>query len=182
LQAKPQTCYGMKMLSSRPMPNRNELLDLDDDDLLRHCRQETYRASGPGGQHRNTTDSAVRLSVLDGSVVALCADHRSQHRNRAEALKRLRSALAIELRLPVAPGKLPWQGSWKLGKKDRRYAGFIAHLLDVLAHHEWAVGLAADALGISTGKLVRVLAHDPHAWNAVNQSRAKLDLVNLRRP
>ncbi|PHR59275.1 MAG: peptide chain release factor-like protein [Robiginitomaculum sp.] len=170
------------------MPNRNELLDMNDDNLLRHCRQECYRASGPGGQHRNTTDSAVRLTVLDGSVVALCADHRSQHRNRAEALKRLRSAIAIQLRLPIAPDSASgskserWQGSWTLGKKDRRYAGFIAHLLDILAHYEWAVGLAAKGLGISTGKLVRVLAKDPHAWNAVNQARAKLDLVNLRRP
>jgi hypothetical protein len=178
----------MKMLSSHPIPNRNELLDLDDDSLLRQCRQECYRASGPGGQHRNTTDSAVRLSLLDGTVVALCADHRSQHRNRADALRRLRSAIAIELRLPIAPGsktepgKGSWQGPWKLGRKDRRYAGFIAHLLDVLAHHEWAVGLAAETLGISTGKLVRILAHDPNAWNAVNQARAKLDLVNLRRP
>ena len=174
----------MKMYPSRAMPNRNELLDLDDDNLLRHCRQECYRASGPGGQHRNTTDSAVRLTTLDGSVVALCADHRSQHRNRAEALKRLRSVIAIDLRLPIEPASevVHWQGSWKLGKKDRRYPGFIAHMLDVLAHHEWAVGLAAETLGISTGKLVRILAHDPHAWNAVNQARAKLDLVNLRQP
>ncbi len=166
------------------MLNRNELLGMDDANLLRHCRQECYRASGPGGQHRNTTDSAVRLTVLDGAVVALCADHRSQHRNRADALKRLRLAIAIELRLPVKPGVEPerWQGPWKLGKKDRRYAGFIAHLLDILAHYEWAVGEAAKALGISTGKLVRILAKDSHAWNTVNQARAKLGLVNLRRP
>ena len=170
------------------MPNRNELLGMDDDNLLRHCRQECYRASGPGGQHRSTTDSAVRLTVLDGAVVALCADHRSQHRNRADALKRLRSAIAFQLRLPIAPDRASgskserWQGAWKLGKKDRRHAGFIAHILDVMAHHEWAVGLAAKGLGISTGRLVRVLSKDPHAWNAVNQARAKLDLVNLRRP
>lgn len=166
------------------MPNRNELLDMDDDRLLLHCRQECYRASGPGGQHRNTTDSAVRLTVLEGGVIALCADHRSQHRNRADALKRLRSAIAMQLRLPVTPGSKPerWQGSWKLGKKDRRYAKFIAHLLDILAHYEWAISLSANALDISTGKLVRILAKDPHAWNTVNQARAKQGLVNLRRP
>ncbi len=163
--------------------DRNALLGLDDDGLLGRCQRECYRASGPGGQHRNTTDSAVRLSILDGAIVALCADHRSQHRNQAQALKRLRLAIAIELRLPItssASGR--WNGSWKLGQKDRRYAGFIAHILDVLAHHEWAVGLAAETLGISTGKLVRTLARDPHAWNAVNQARAKIGLVNLRRP
>ncbi len=166
------------------MPTRNDLLELEDEALLRQCRQETYRASGPGGQHRNTTDSAVRITAPDGKIVASCADHRSQHRNRSEALKRLRTALAIETRMPIAPGRASerWGGSWKLGKKDRRYAGFIAHVFDVLAHNDWAVGEAAKALGISTGKLVRTLAHDPQAWNAVNQERAKLELVNLRRP
>jgi len=166
------------------MRNRNDLLALEEGALLRLCRQETYRASGPGGQHRNTTDSAVRLTVLDGAVVASCADHRSQHRNRSEALRRLRTTLAIEVRMPIPPGLESeiWQGSWKLGRKDRRYAEFLAHVLDVMAHNDWAVGHSAEALGISTGKLVRVLAHDPPAWNAVNRARAKLGLVNLRRP
>lgn len=166
------------------MLDRNNLLDLDDDALLRLCREETYRGSGPGGQHRNKTDSAVRLTVMDGAVTASCADHRSQHRNRSEALRRLRTALALDIREPVPPGSgtESWGGSWKLGRKDRRYAQFLAHVLDVMAHNDWAVGHSAEALGVSTGKLVRTLAHDPPAWNVVNQARAKLGLVNLRRP
>lgn len=173
-----------RAISAAVVPSRNALLALDDEALLRHCRQEYYKASGPGGQHRNKTETAVRLTLRDDSVVALCADHRSQHRNRTDALRRLRAAIAIDLRMPLTGDgeTAPWDGSWKLGRKDRRYAGFIAHLLDVLAHHDWAVGVAAHTLGVSTGKLVRVLAHDPHAWNAVNQGRAKLGLVNLRRP
>jgi len=175
------------MHHSNAIPTRDELLELEDDSLLRYCHQETYRASGPGGQHRNTTDSAVRLTVLDGVIVALCTDHRSQHRNRSEALKRLRLTLAIELRMPIIhspsePAQSVWQGFWKLGQKDRRYAGFIAHILDVMAHQDWAVGHSAKALGISTGKLVRTLAKNAHAWNAVNLARAEHDLVNLRRP
>lgn len=161
---------------------RNDLLGLEDDALLRLCRQETYRASGPGGQHRNKTDSAVRLTL--SGVTASGSDHRSQHRNRVEALRRLRAAIALELRLPVGGGlkDTRWEGSWKLGKKDRRYAGFAAHILDVLAHHDWAVGMAADALGTSTGRLIRTLARDPQLWNHVNQTRAATGLVNLRRP
>ena len=160
--------------------NRDALLALEYDALLRQCRQETYRASGPGGQHRNKTDSAVRLSVMDGAVMASCSDHRSQHRNRSEALRRLRITLAIELRRPIKTQQ--WNGAWDLGRKDRRYAGFLAHILDVLAGHDWAVGLAAEGLGISTGKLIRTLARDPQAWNAVNKGRAELGLVNLRMP
>ncbi|MGJ8563921.1 MAG: peptide chain release factor family protein [Alphaproteobacteria bacterium] len=169
-------------MNNAPALSRDDLLALDDEALLKLCRQETYRASGPGGQHRNKTDSAVRLTSPDGAVAALCSDHRSQHRNRAEALKRLRMALAIELRLPINGDAAEWEGSWKLGKKDYRYPGFLARILDVMARYDWAVGLSAEALGSSTGKLVRTLARDPHAWNAVNQARAGLGLVNLRRP
>lgn len=172
------------MQASRPIPTRNDLLELDDDTLLSHCHQECFRAPGPGGQHKNKTDSAVRLSVLGGSVTALCSDHRSQHRNRSEALKRLRSAIAINLRMPIEPegNSEIWQGPWKLGLKDKRYAKLLAHILDVMDDNKWAVGLSAKALGTSTGKLVRTLSRDPHAWNAVNQARAKIELVNLRRP
>lgn len=165
------------------MFNRDALLAQDDETLLKQCRQQTYRASGPGGQHRNKTDSAVRLSLMEGSVAAQCSDHRSQHRNRAESLKRLRVTLALEVREPFAPEKnTEWKGGWKLGKKDRRYPVFLAHLLDVMAHNSWAVGLTASNLGTSTGKLIRTLARDPQAWNAVNQARTALGLVNLRRP
>lgn len=172
------------MNPSYVIPTRDELLDLDDEALLSHCHQECFRAPGPGGQHKNKTDSAVRLSVLEGTVTAICADHRSQHRNRADALKRLRSAIAINLRMPIeAEGASErWDGPWKLGLKDRRYAKLLSHILDVMANHHWAVGLSAKALGTSTGKLVRTLSRDPQAWNAVNQARAKLELVNLRRP
>lgn len=172
------------MTSSHSVPTRNDLLGLDDDALLNHCHQECFRAPGPGGQHKNKTDSAVRLSVLGGSVTALCSDHRSQHHNRSEALKRLRSALAINLRIPIEPEGQSgvWQGQWKLGLKDKRYAILLAHVLDVMADNQWAVGLSAKVLGTSTGKLVRLLSRDPHAWSAVNQARAENNLVNLRRP
>src|SRR6185369_15062960 len=54
---------------------------------------EFYRASGPGGQHRNTTDSAVRIRHLPTGIVVQASENRSQHRNREVALERLREAL-----------------------------------------------------------------------------------------
>ena len=65
----------------------------DDDALLAECSVETFRAGGPGGQHQNVTESGVRLVHLPTGVRSTARDERSQHRNRALALKRLREKL-----------------------------------------------------------------------------------------
>ena len=78
--------------------------------LLADCDVETYRASGPGGQHRNKTESAVRMTHRPTGIVRIATEHRSQLRNRELVLERMWRALEARKRKPkprvaTAPSK-----------------------------------------------------------------------------
>src|SRR6516225_5538235 len=77
---------------------RSHWTALSDDQFLAQCEVDTYRASGPGGQKRNKTSSAVRLRHPPSGLLVIAEESRSQHENRARALRRLRQALYLKVR------------------------------------------------------------------------------------
>jgi len=90
---------------------------------------EFYRASGPGGQHRNVTDSAVRIRHLPTGIVVQASENRSQARNREVALERLREALQrrerkrkmrIATRVPKGEKEKRLMEKKRTGEKKRR--------------------------------------------------------------
>ena len=87
-EGKRQTSFAAVSVS--PEISDSQEIDINKDDV----REDTFRASGAGGQHVNKTDSAIRLTHLPTNTVVQCQSQRSQHKNRDTAWKLLRSALA----------------------------------------------------------------------------------------
>jgi hypothetical protein len=166
---------------------RDAWLRFSDAELLADCDVDCFRASGPGGQKRNKTDSAVRVRHRPSGLAARAVESRSQHQNRAHALRRLRETLAIELRCqPSAAGRAMAAAliaSPPRSEKARRpsdYLVAIAALLDELEARELAVGETAAALGVSTGALAGTITADPRVHRKVNEERARRGLRPLR--
>jgi hypothetical protein len=174
---------------------RNTWAHLDEAQLLHQCAVDTYRASGPGGQKRNKTSSAVRLRHLPSGLIVIAEESRSQHENKAKALRRLRQALFLQLRDEftrddLTPTRLAdhedyrnarrADGRLDLGRKDPRFWPVVGVALDVLQAVEGRVGDAAEALGVSTGNLIDFLQSDPKVWQQANSLRSRFGHKPLR--
>ncbi|MBF8264113.1 MAG: prfA [Parachlamydiales bacterium] len=95
-------------------PTEDEKIDIDERDL----RIDTYRSSGAGGQHVNTTDSAVRITHIPTGAVVACQDERSQHKNREKAMRLLVAQIA-ETQRRKAEQEMSEIRSTQVGSGDR---------------------------------------------------------------
>ena len=168
---------------------------LSDEQLLAQCEVDTYRASGPGGQKRNKTSSAVRLRHPATGLIVIAEESRSQHENRDRALRRLRRALYLQLRDELTPEQLRPEhlaqhedyhdartaaGRLDLGRKDPRFWPVAGVVLDVLQALGARVSEAAEALGVSTANLISFLAVEPKVWEQANHLRNRFGHKALR--
>ncbi len=173
---------------SQPAPRR--CLELDDGALLRQCEVDCYRSHGPGGQKRNKTSSAVRLRHRPTGLSVTATEDRSQHVNRRRALRRLREAIALNVRTDLDPGRytlsplltenLGQQGRLAVGRRDPRYYQVTVEILDVLVACRARVREAARLLNVSTAHLVGLIRRDVKLWKRVNELRAVAGVRPLR--
>ncbi len=191
--AKSFTLSGMGTSAARDQNPR----DLPPERLLEQCRWDAFRASGPGGQKRNKTSSAVRVTHIPTRISAVASESRSQHRNKEAAFERLRRRLAFELREPfpsalslvegsdAVPPVSPlarWldrDGKLQLSMRDPHYVSVIGILLDVLADSGASVSQAAERLGMTTAGLVRFMQRDEELLAHVNRIRRQNGLRTL---
>lgn len=175
----------------------DDWLALSDDELFNQCQFERFRVSGPGGQHRNKTDSAVRLTHEPTGVVGYASERRSQQQNRVVALARLRRKLALEIRRPVGlemyhppPAlqrilprsvKTEIPGKDRVGPNHREFWTGAALLLDLFDATQGSTADCASMLGCSSNQLTKLFASESHLWTAANAVRERHGLNPLRR-
>lgn len=174
-------------VTPEPRPPRATWSALAEEQLLAQCEVDTYRASGPGGQKRNKTSSAVRLRHPPTGLIVIAEESRSQHENKAKALRRLHHALFLHLRDPLPVAALTPEavaahpdyrdargpdGRLRLSPKNPRFWPAVGVALDVLAAVGARVREAADLLGVPTANLIDFLRADPRVWQEANRLRA----------
>ena len=157
--------------------DRDIFLTSSDEELSSLCRITFTKATGPGGQKRNKTSSAVQIELPQlGISVADCTE-RSQFRNRANALKKLRFQIAMQFRkTPTVPENM------ECSVNSPAYPLFAAKLLDILTAGSFDHRKAAEFCGISPTSMLKKLYRDPKLWQYFSQQRNILQLPTLHPP
>ena len=155
--------------------------------LLRDCEVRHERRRGPGGQHRNKTESAVVITHVPSRVSGQAAERRSQFDNHRVAVKRLRVNLALEVRSEALAEAAPTE-LWRSRRHDERiacnpehedYASLLAEALDVVVAHQGHTAGSALQLGVTASQLIKLLKNEPRAMLLVNELRRRHGLRSL---
>ncbi len=164
-------------------------LALGDAELLAQCRFDRFRVSGPGGQHRNRRDTAVRLVHTPSGVSAQASERRSQAQNRQTALARLRRAIALEIRRPVsldayhpppALQRILPGARQRIGPRHPDFWAGAQHLLDLFDAQDASLADTAAAIGCSTNQLARLIGGEAQLLRKANELREQRGLGPIR--
>ena len=155
--------------------------------LLRDCEVRHERRRGPGGQHRNKTESAVVIRHLPSNIEGQAAERRSQFDNHRNAVKRLRMNLALSVRTDSLADAAP-SSLWRSRCHDGRigispdhddFPTLLAEAMDVLHSRNSHIPASAEQLGCTSSQLLKLLKKEPRAFLWLNNERQKHGLPPL---
>jgi hypothetical protein len=141
--------------------HRDTYLKMTLDELLRACTLKGFQGSGPGGQHRNKTNTGVLLGLRDFNLEIKSCEGRSAHENKVHALHRMQMALALQVREAPATPEMPFPGSnGHLQPSNALFPLFVAHVFDIMATKNGDTKAAAAAFNLTPSALVKILRQD----------------------
>jgi len=157
--------------------------------LLKQCEMFFGRHSGPGGQHRNKVETAVRIVHQPTGIEVSAGERRRQIENRRVAIRRLRLKLAIQTRRDIGRRDVRPSSLWASRRQGKQlsvnpshkdYPALLAEALDVVVARGFDVAGAAGVLGISMSQLAKLIRHEKHAFALVNEGRDGRGLPKLK--
>jgi hypothetical protein len=165
---------------------------LSREELLAACETQRTRRGGPGGQHRNKTETAIVVTHRETGVSGQAGERRSQKDNLSAALFRLRLNLAVAIRTEKqieSESSFPielWRkrassGKLNVSPKHADFPPLVAEALDWIFAFEFDLAEAArKKLGVSTSQLVKFMKLCPDAWQLVQAKRHEFGLPRLK--
>lgn len=161
---------------------------LDEDELLKGCEISFGKASGPGGQHRNKVETAVRIVHKPSGIEASASERRSQRDNRRAALFRLRVRLAVRFECSPASGELPsalWSSRCRGGKihcsaEHHDAPALLAEAMTACRLHGFVHQDAARQLECTGTQFLKFLAKFQEARDSLDKSREARGLSRLK--
>lgn len=163
--------------------HRDDYLQLPLNELLRACTLKGFQGSGPGGQHRNKTNTGVCLRLAPYNLEIKSCESRCVSENKTHALHRLQLSLALNVReAPKPESQLRFPGSnGRIQTSNPLYPQFIAQVLDIVEANRGDTKLAAKAFGLSPTALTKILHADKHVLKALQDIRAKMGRPPLKK-
>ena len=155
---------------------RDEILALSEEELGNIVEFDFFKRSGNGGQKRNKTSSAVRVTLKDFDISAEDCTERSQKLNRSKALQKLRHKLAMSVRLE-AKGEL----LTVYAPSNDKYPLFLAGLLDILESVDFSFKECGSKLNLSSSQVEKLLRKDTALWQHV-QNRVRINAEGRHQP
>jgi hypothetical protein len=162
---------------------------LDDEELLMQCEIGRGRSSGPGGQHRNKVETLVILTHRPTGIEAHAGERRSQVENKRVAVRRLRLALATEVREEVPIGEIGsalWrsrrdpEGHVACNPDHHDFPSLLAEALDVIGAAGWDHKKAALRLECTPSQLLKLVRDHPPALVKLNRERQERGMHSLK--
>jgi len=149
---------------------RAEWLSMSDAALLADCSRDDLSGGGSGGQKRDRKYSGIRLSHRPSGISVVSTVSRSRRRNESDALSKLRMALALNVR--CEPPEDVSAVSAAVSSNARLKPSVVADIFDILDVNGYRLGDVARSIGVSTGRLTKVLSRDKAAWRRLSEIRA----------
>ena len=145
---------------------RDEILSLSEEELTEIVEFDFFKRSGNGGQKRNKTSSAVRVTLKELAISAEDCTERSQKLNRSKALQKLRRKIAMTVRQEISDEIITI-----VAPSNDRYPLFLARLIDLLSSVNYSFKECGLKLNLSSSQVEKLLRRDASLWQFIQSKR-----------